>query len=33
MVAVINNHGGFTRTEVYVHEAKMFGRPYTLLCQ
>ncbi|EIA08568.1 DNA polymerase III subunit alpha [Flavobacterium frigoris] len=25
MVAVINNHGGFYRTEVYVHEAKMSG--------
>lgn len=25
MVAVINNHGGFYRTEVYVHEAKMAG--------
>ncbi|CAI9678696.1 DNA polymerase III subunit alpha [Elizabethkingia anophelis] len=25
MVAVINNQGGFYRTEVYVHEAKMSG--------
>src|SRR5690606_6840427 len=25
MVAVINNMGGFYRTEVYVHEAKMSG--------
>ncbi|RTY91803.1 DNA polymerase III subunit alpha [Flavobacterium sp. GT3R68] len=25
MVAVINNHGGFYRTEVYVHEARMSG--------
>lgn len=25
MVAVINNQGGFYRTEVYVHEAKMAG--------
>jgi len=25
MVAVINNHGGFYRTEVYVHEARMCG--------
>jgi DNA polymerase-3 subunit alpha/error-prone DNA polymerase len=25
MVAVINNHGGFYRTEVYVHEARMAG--------
>ena len=25
MVATINNHGGFYRTEVYVHEARMHG--------
>ena len=25
MVAVINNQGGFYRTEVYVHEARMCG--------
>jgi len=25
MVAVINNHGGFYRTETYVHEARMGG--------
>ena len=25
MVAVINNQGGFYRTEVYVHEARMSG--------
>src|SRR5690606_33513164 len=25
MVSVINNQGGFYRTEVYVHEAKMSG--------
>ncbi|MFN0030732.1 MAG: DNA polymerase III subunit alpha [Flavobacteriales bacterium] len=25
MVACINNYGGFYRTEIYVHEARMFG--------
>jgi DNA polymerase-3 subunit alpha/error-prone DNA polymerase len=30
MVAVINNFGGFYRTEVYVHEAKMSG---ATICQ
>jgi DNA polymerase III alpha subunit len=31
MVAVINNQGGFYRTEVYVHEAKMSGGIINLL--
>jgi DNA polymerase-3 subunit alpha/error-prone DNA polymerase len=33
MVAVINNQGGFYRTEVYVHEAKMSGGIINTLCQ
>lgn len=32
MVAVINNQGGFYRTEVYVHEAKMSGANVLLPC-
>jgi DNA polymerase-3 subunit alpha/error-prone DNA polymerase len=33
MVAVINNQGGFYRTEVYVHEAKCPVVLSTPLCQ
>lgn len=32
MVAVINNQGGFYRTEVYVHEAKMSGATILTPC-
>lgn len=32
MVAVINNFGGFYRTEVYVHEARMAGAKIELPC-
>ncbi|MCB0644830.1 MAG: DNA polymerase III subunit alpha, partial [Phaeodactylibacter sp.] len=32
MVAVINNFGGFYRTEVYVHEARMAGARIELPC-
>ena len=32
MVAVINNQGGFYRTEVYVHEARMSGARVTTPC-
>lgn len=32
MVAVINNFGGFYRTEVYVHEARMAGGQIELPC-
>lgn len=32
MTAVINNEGGFYRTEVYVHEAKMAGATIHLPC-
>ncbi|NRB50916.1 MAG: DNA polymerase III subunit alpha [Saprospiraceae bacterium] len=32
MVAVINNFGGFYRTEVYVHEARMAGATIELPC-
>jgi DNA polymerase-3 subunit alpha/error-prone DNA polymerase len=32
MVAVINNFGGFYRTEVYVHEARMAGANICLPC-
>jgi error-prone DNA polymerase len=32
MVAVINNQGGFYRTEVYVHEAKMSGADVLTPC-
>lgn len=32
MVAVINNQGGFYRTEVYVHEAKMSGASVRTPC-
>ena len=32
MVAVINNFGGFYRTEVYVHEARMAGAMIALPC-
>ena len=32
MVSVINNQGGFYRTEVYIHEAKMSGGNIQLPC-
>ena len=32
MVAVINNHGGFYRTETYVHEARMHGASIEAPC-
>ncbi len=32
MVAVINNFGGFYRTEVYIHEARMSGATIHLPC-
>lgn len=32
MVAVINNHGGFYRTETYVHEARMNGATIEAPC-
>ena len=32
MVSVINNQGGFYRTEVYIHEAKMSGGNIQVPC-
>ena len=32
MVSVINNQGGFYRTEVYIHEAKMSGGNVQVPC-